>query len=101
MDAEADLIAHRAGRHVNGRFLSQHVGDTFFKPPNSWIVAEDVVAHVGGRHSGAHAGRGARDSIAAEVDQQFHFGFSFALFLARMDGTEALSRLMRMLTSLK
>jgi hypothetical protein len=85
VNAQAELVAHRAGRDVQGRFLAEHCGGLLFEAADRGIVAENVVSHFGGGHGGAHRGRGTRDRIAAKVDRQFHFGFSFALFVARMD----------------
>ena len=85
VDAHAELVTHRARRNEERGFFAEHCGDLFFELSHGGVVAKNVVAHVGGGHGGAHRGRGTRDGVAAEVDRQFHFGFSFVLFVARMD----------------
>ena len=84
VDAHAELVAHRAGGDEEGRFFAEHAGDSLFEAADGRVFAEDVVAHFGGGHGGAHAGCGASYGIAAEVDRRLHLGFSFRGFLARM-----------------
>ena len=77
MNAQAELVAHRAGRDEESSFFAEHCGDSLFEAAHGGIVAEHVVADFGGGHGGAHRGRGAGYGIAAKVDRQLHFGFSF------------------------
>ena len=68
VDADADLVAHRAGGDEQRRLLAEQVGDALLEPVDGGVFAEDVVADLGGGHGGAHGGRGAGDRVAAEVD---------------------------------
>ncbi len=52
---QAELVAHRAGGNVESRFFAQHLGDPLLESPHGGVVAEHVVADVGGGHGGAHA----------------------------------------------
>ena len=85
VDADADLVAHRAGGDEQGRLLAEQLGDSLFQLANGGVFAEDVVAHLGGGHRGPHRGRGAGDGVAAKVDRQVEDGFSVRVFLVRMD----------------
>ena len=55
-----------------------------FQLANGGVFAKHVVTDFGGGHRGTHRGRRACYGIAAKVDRQLHYGFSFRLVLMRM-----------------
>jgi hypothetical protein len=68
VDADAQLVAHRAGGDEQGGLLAEEGGRFFLEPIDRGVFAVDVVADLGRGHGGAHAGRGAGERVAAEVD---------------------------------
>ena len=68
VDLDADLIRHGAGRHKQGSFLAEESGDAFLQQIDGRIFAENVVAHLGREHGGAHGSGRFRYGVAAEVD---------------------------------
>jgi hypothetical protein len=84
VNANAELVAHGARGNEEGGFFAEHAGDSLFEAADGGVFAENIVAHFGGGHGGAHGSGRASYSVAAEVDRRLHHGFSFRGFLARM-----------------
>jgi hypothetical protein len=65
MDAQAELIAHRAAGNVERGFLAEHRGDARLQTADGRVFSKHVVANVRRGHRGAHRGRRSGDRIAA------------------------------------
>ncbi len=50
-------VAHRPGGHEEAGLLPQQLGRAFLERVDGRVVAEDVVAELGGRHGAAHRRR--------------------------------------------
>jgi hypothetical protein len=50
VDAQAELITHRAGWNEECGFFAEHRGDLLFQPADGGIVAKNVVTHLGCGH---------------------------------------------------
>ena len=68
-DADADRVAHRAGRHEEGRLLAEHLGRLLLEAVDRRVLAVDVVADLGRGHRGAHLGGGTGHGVGAQVDR--------------------------------
>ena len=68
VQAYCKLVRHRAGRHEQGRFLSQQARRHVLQSIHGGIFTEDVIADFGSRYRLAHPGRGLGDRIAAEIN---------------------------------
>ena len=64
----ADLVGHRAGRHVERGLLAGDLGGALLQPVDGGIVAEPVVADLRVGHRLAHGGGGSGDGVRTEVD---------------------------------
>src|SRR5262249_38011609 len=87
---DADLVRHRAGGDEQCGFLAEEVGDFLLEPVDRRIFAEDIVAQLGAHHGGTHAGGGAGDGVAAEVDQVRHGASSGRIQAGRSAAGESL-----------
>ena len=67
--AQRHLVGHRARRQPERRLLAEQLGDALLQRVDRRVFAELIVADVGRGHRGAHAGRGIRDGIGAEIDR--------------------------------
>ncbi len=65
---DADLVGHRAGRHVERGLLAGDLGGALLQPVDGRIVAEPVVADLGVGHGPAHGGGGRGDGVRTEID---------------------------------
>ena len=68
VDLDADLVRHRAGRHVQGSFFAEQRRDALLQPIHRRVFAEDIVADLGRSDGRPHTGGGPGDGIASEVD---------------------------------
>ncbi len=66
--SDGDLVAHRAGRHVQRRLLPDDLGGPGFEFVDGGVLPIHVVAHFGVAGGLAHAVVGFRHSVAAEID---------------------------------
>ena len=64
---QGSAVAHAAARHVQGRFLAEPLGGHRLQPLDGRIVAEGVVAHLGGVHGLPHPIGGMGEGVAAQV----------------------------------
>ena len=74
VDAHGDLVRHRPRRHEEGRLLAEELGRAAFELADGRVLAEDVVADLGGGHGGPHAGRRPGDGIAAQIEDGTRHG---------------------------
>ena len=65
---ERDLVRHRRGRQEERLLLAEEVRRAALELVDGRVLAELLVAHVGGRHRRAHLGRGLRGGVGAEID---------------------------------
>lgn len=72
VNADADLVGHRAGGHEDGRFFAEDFGGEFLKAVAGGIDVDHVVADFGGGDELPHGGRGAGDGVGAKVDGGDH-----------------------------
>ena len=70
MGQDRDLVAHRAGRQKNRRFLAEQRGHPVAQLMDRGIVAVLLVADLGGHHRGLHSGRGLCLRVGIQVDPQ-------------------------------
>ena len=63
IDADADLVGHRAGRNKQGRLLAEQLGGPGLETLDRRIVAEDVVADLRLGHRPPHPGRWLCDGV--------------------------------------
>lgn len=69
VDVDGGLIRHRSGREEQRSGFPEQLGYALFEAPGRWIAIEVVVANVGGREGGTHAGGGAGDRVTAEINR--------------------------------
>src|SRR5262249_52493556 len=69
MDANGDGVRHGSRRHEQGGLLAQQSGHALLQPVDRRVLAEDVVADLGGGHRCSHAGRWPGHGIAAQVEK--------------------------------
>jgi len=72
MRHECGAIGLRAGWKEQRGGHSEPVRRHLLQAVHGRIVTEDVVTHYGGGHGGTHRGPGARDGVAAQVDEGRH-----------------------------
>ena len=65
---ERDLVRHRRGREEERLLLAEEVCRPALELVDGRVLAELLVAHVGGRHRRAHLGSGIRGGVGAEID---------------------------------
>ena len=68
VDSQRDLIRHRRGRQEQRGLLSEQLGRTALQLVDCRVLAQLLVAELGGRHRLEHLGRGSRGGVGAEVD---------------------------------
>ncbi len=68
VQAKADLVRHRAGRHVQGGLLAHHLGGAILEAADRRVVAEPVVADLGLGHGLAHGRRRLGHGVGTQVD---------------------------------
>ena len=66
---ERDLVAHRAAREEEARFLSEQLRHHLLQSVDGRVFALLLVAHLRGDHGLSHRGRRAGDGVAVEVDE--------------------------------
>src|SRR6185295_2275424 len=69
VDADGDLVALRPRGNEDRGLHPEALGDACLEPAHGWVLAVDVVAHLGLGHRAAHARRRAGDGVGAEVDR--------------------------------
>ena len=69
MDADRDLVGHRAARQEERILRAQQLADAFAKPVDGGIFHLLFVAHLGFGHCLSHAGRRLGFGIAEKVDE--------------------------------
>ncbi len=83
VDAERDLVTHRAGRQEHRGFLAEEIGHHFAQSTVDGRVLELLlVTHLGLAHEAAHLGRGARDGVAGQIDVDAHHDLRQSAFAA-------------------
>ena len=68
MRTDGDQIRHRPAGHEQRRLLAQPLGNDPLQAEDRGVVAQNVVAHLGGRHRRAHRRGGPGDGIAAKIE---------------------------------
>ena len=61
-------VAHRAARHEDGGVLARHLRGQRLQAIDRRVVAEHVIANLGGRHGLTHGRRGNGDRITSQID---------------------------------
>ena len=69
---DADLVAHRAGRHEHRSGSAEQTRHVLFERRDRRILAVHVVADLGIGHRVPHGWRGFGDRVAAEIDEPGH-----------------------------
>ena len=67
VDAQRELVAHRAGRDEERGLVPEDLGGLFLEEADGRVFPVDVVADLGLGHGLPHARRGFRDGVGAEV----------------------------------
>jgi hypothetical protein len=70
--AHGGEVGHGAAGKEERRIRAEQLGHPRFKGTGGGIAVEDVIADVGGSHRGAHASRGTRHGITAQVEHVGH-----------------------------
>ena len=65
---EGELVPHGAGGDEEPRLLAEEPGHLLLEAVHGGVLAEDVVAHLGPRHGGAHRLGRLGHGVGAEVD---------------------------------
>ena len=73
VDVDGDLVRHRAGGAEEARFLAKAFGSKGFEAFDGGVIAQYVVAHGSGGHSGVHGGGRSGDRIGSKVS--VHHGY--------------------------
>ena len=63
-----DQVAHRARCHEEPGLHAEQLGGAILEGVDRGVVAEDVIAHLGGGHGAAHRRRRVGHSVGAQVD---------------------------------
>jgi hypothetical protein len=66
---ERDDVAHGPARGPQRVLGAEHVGDALLQTAHRGVAVEDVVAHLRGRHGGAHLLGRLGDGVRTEVDR--------------------------------
>jgi hypothetical protein len=69
---DADEVALRAAGDEERRLLAEQRGDPLLQRVDGRVVAEHVVADLGGGHRGTHRRRRPRHRVAAQIDHSVH-----------------------------
>jgi hypothetical protein len=69
MGFHANLIGHRPGGHIDGRFLAQERRYSLLQAIDSRVFMKDIVPHLSLRHGCPHPWSGLRHSIATKINQ--------------------------------
>ena len=72
VELQGDLIRHRRGRDEQCLLLTEQPRDAGLELGDRRVLALLLVAHSGVGDGTAHAGRGLRDGVGAEVDHRSH-----------------------------
>ena len=67
VDAQRELVTHRAGRHEESRLLAEYLCRPLLEAPDRRILAVDVVADLRLGHGAPHFRRGLRDGVGPKV----------------------------------
>src|SRR6185369_13010864 len=70
---QGDQVGLRAAWREQGGFVAEDFRGVGLQGVDRWVVAVDVVAHLGGEHGFKHRGAGLGDGVAAQVDPAFAF----------------------------
>ncbi len=73
VDVDGDLVRHGAGGAEEARFLAKAFGSKGFQAFDGGVIAQYVVAHGSGGHSGVHGGGRSGDRIGSKVS--VHHGY--------------------------
>ena len=68
MNADGDLVGHRARGDEEGGLLAEQLGHLAFQGDDRGVLAVDVVADLGLGHRPSHRGGRFRDGVGAKVD---------------------------------
>lgn len=68
----ADQVRHCAGWNEQRRLHTENLSHPLLETVDGRIVGEDIIAHSRVGHSGAHTGRGTRNSVAAKIENVWH-----------------------------
>ncbi len=68
VQADRDLVAHRAGGDEDGGFAAEDLSGARFEEIDGGVFGVDVVSYLGCGHGGAHRGGGPGHRVAAQVD---------------------------------
>ncbi len=68
MDANRDLIRHRAARHVDRRLLAQQFGGQLFQSLDGRIDVDQVIVDLGFGDRATHRGGRSGNGIAPQID---------------------------------
>ena len=76
VEANADLVAHGAGRNEERCLAAEDFRRAPFQQVDGRVFAVDVVSHLGRGHRCAHLWRGACDCIGTKIDGGWHWPLS-------------------------
>jgi len=73
VQADADLVAHGAGGHVERRLAAKGLGSALLQKIDGGVLAVNVVANLSRGHRRAHLGRWFRNRIRTQIDDCCHY----------------------------